>query len=85
MADRLFRLAIVFSLSLFLCAAAAGSMADSAAPTPSGKVRTYYVAADEVEWNYTPDGINKMMGMKFEERSRAASKARPYVVLRPAS
>jgi len=29
-------------------------------------VRTYYVAADEVEWDYAPDGINKMMGMKFE-------------------
>jgi FtsP/CotA-like multicopper oxidase with cupredoxin domain len=39
-----------------------------ARPAPdfaSGKVRIYYVAADEVEWNYAPDGINKMMGMKF--------------------
>jgi FtsP/CotA-like multicopper oxidase with cupredoxin domain len=35
------------------------------AAAASGKVRTYYVAADEVEWNYAPDGINKMMGMKF--------------------
>jgi manganese oxidase len=34
--------------------------------TAPGKVRTYYVAADEVEWDYAPDGINKMMGMKFE-------------------
>jgi manganese oxidase len=33
--------------------------------TPAGKTRTYYVAADEVEWNYAPDGVNKMMGMKF--------------------
>lgn len=32
----------------------------------SGKVRTYYVAADEVDWDYAPDGINKMMGMKFD-------------------
>ncbi len=39
-----------------------------ARPAPdfaSGKVRIYYIAADEVEWNYAPDGINKMMGMKF--------------------
>lgn len=78
MADRLFRLAIVFSLSLFLCAAAAGSMADSAAPTPSGKVRTYYVAADEVEWNYTPDGINKMMGMKFEGYPKVFTEQGPH-------
>ncbi len=33
--------------------------------TSSGKVRTYYIAADEVEWNYAPSGMNKMMGMKF--------------------
>ena len=33
--------------------------------TPPGKTRTYYIAADEVEWSYAPDGINKMMGMKF--------------------
>jgi FtsP/CotA-like multicopper oxidase with cupredoxin domain len=40
----------------------------TAEPAPDfsiGKVRIYYVAADEVEWNYAPDGINKMMGMKF--------------------
>jgi hephaestin len=35
-----------------------------AAGTPT--IHTYYIAADEVEWNYTPSGINKMMGMKFE-------------------
>ena len=33
---------------------------------PVSKVRTYFVAADEVDWDYAPDGINKMMGMKFE-------------------
>jgi manganese oxidase len=31
----------------------------------AGTVHTYYVAADEVEWNYTPMGIDKMMGMEF--------------------
>ena len=35
----------------------------SAAQTP--KVHTYYVAADEVEWNYAPFGMDKMMDMKF--------------------
>lgn len=45
-----------------------GTLFCRALPTPdfsSGKVRVYYVAADEVEWNYAPDGVNKMMGMKF--------------------
>ncbi|MGH9499463.1 MAG: multicopper oxidase domain-containing protein [Terriglobales bacterium] len=37
-----------------------------AAETSAGKTRTYDVAADEVEWNYAPSGMNKMMGMKFE-------------------
>ena len=30
------------------------------------KVRTYYIAADEVDWDYAPSGLNKMMGMKFD-------------------
>jgi FtsP/CotA-like multicopper oxidase with cupredoxin domain len=29
----------------------------------SGTVHTYYVAADEVEWNYIPQGTDGMMGM----------------------
>ena len=33
--------------------------------TPS-RTRTYFIAADEVEWDYAPMGVNKMMGMKFE-------------------
>lgn len=33
-----------------------------AAAAQGGKVRTYYIAADEVEWNYVPGGINGMMG-----------------------
>src|SRR6185312_4348687 len=36
----------------------------------SGKTRTYYIAADEVNWDYAPGGVNKMMGMKFEGYSK---------------
>lgn len=32
----------------------------------SGKTRTYFIAADEVDWDYAPGGMNKMMGMKFD-------------------
>ncbi len=42
----------------FLCLAAL-------APVAAAVVHTYYVAADEVEWNYTPLGLDKMMGMPF--------------------
>lgn len=46
------------------CAALSAAQATPA--TSAGKVRTYYIAADEVEWDYAPDGVNKMMGMKFD-------------------
>ena len=38
-------------------------MALAAAPAPTGHVRTYYIAADELDWNYLPTGRDGMMGM----------------------
>ena len=65
MISRLPRLEIVFlSLCLFFSIPIFGSPQVAASSAP-GNVRVYYIAADEVEWNYAPDGINKMMGMKF--------------------
>src|ERR1035441_10084759 len=52
-----------------------------AQPSQTGsesKVRTYYVAADEVEWDYAPGGINKMMGMKFEGNSKVFTERGPH-------
>jgi manganese oxidase len=37
---------------------------------PHGKTRTYYVAADEVNWNYTPAGRDEAMGMPFDETEK---------------
>jgi FtsP/CotA-like multicopper oxidase with cupredoxin domain len=34
-----------------------------ATPPASGQVRTYYIAADELDWNYLPTGRDGMMGM----------------------
>lgn len=34
------------------------------AQTNPGVVRTYYIAADEVDWNYMPGGRDNMMGME---------------------
>ena len=31
-----------------------------------GKVRTYYIAADELDWDYAPSGIDQMTGKPFE-------------------
>jgi hephaestin len=38
-----------------------------AATAPSaGETRTYYVAADEVNWDYAPSGRDEAMGMEFD-------------------
>jgi manganese oxidase len=50
-----------------LAAIAAGGCASS---DVSGKVRTYYIAADEVEWDYAPDKRNKLTGKRFGADAR---------------
>src|ERR1039458_10665037 len=54
-----------------------------AQPSQTGsesRVRTYYVAADEVEWDYTPSGMDKMMGMKFEGWGEMFTKSGPHAI-----
>ena len=59
------KIAIVLLGAAFVFPALTCSVSWAQTDSP-GKVRTYYVAADEVDWDYAPDGINKMMGMKFD-------------------
>lgn len=33
----------------------------------SGKTRTYYVAADELDWDYAPLGFNRITGQPFDD------------------
>jgi FtsP/CotA-like multicopper oxidase with cupredoxin domain len=58
-------------LLAFLLAAVALSLAPASAQETgsktAGKTRTYYVAADEVNWNYAPTGRDEGMGMPFDE------------------
>jgi hypothetical protein len=56
----------------------AGSAAQTLPPTSASIVRTYYVAADEVEWDYAPGGVNRMMGMKFEGNSSVFTERGPH-------
>ena len=60
----------------FLFAPAAG--AKSATQEPQGKTRLYYIAADEVEWNYAPMGMNNAMGMPFEGESKIFTEQGPH-------
>ena len=34
-----------------------------------GETHTYYVAAEEVDWDYAPSNLNQMTGRPFEGRS----------------
>ncbi|HVN93743.1 MAG TPA: multicopper oxidase domain-containing protein [Terracidiphilus sp.] len=55
----------LFLAVLTLCVSSASLHAAPAAH--AGKTRTYYVAADEVDWDYAPSGRDEAMGMPFDE------------------
>jgi FtsP/CotA-like multicopper oxidase with cupredoxin domain len=49
-----------------LLATACGAASDSSSPG-TGIVRTYYIAVDEIPWNYAPSGKNLITGTPFGE------------------
>ena len=54
---------------------------------PGGKLRTYYIAAEEMDWNYAPSGRDDMMGMDFMADAAAyvsRSGGRPGLIHRKA-
>jgi len=59
----------------FWCAALLGSMltllgsgtASRTASDKAGKTRTYYLAADEVAWDYVPGGVDEIAGRAFAD------------------
>ena len=57
-------------LSCLLCSnalAQADRNVQSTAKTgPEPHVRNYYLSAEEIDWDYTPDGIDVMMGRDFD-------------------
>ena len=59
------RLLILFLMGATTFASVARGQSNTT--SPHGKTRTYYVAADEVNWNYTPAGRDEAMGMPFDE------------------
>lgn len=46
-------------------------------PTAFGRLRTYYVAAEETDWDYAPLGIDIMTGKAFEGTSAAYAQPGP--------
>ena len=66
-------LAVVAAIAITSSLVSAQPQAGTISP-----VRTYYVAADEVEWDYAPGGVNKMMGMKFDGYSKVFVERGPH-------
>ena len=46
-------------------------------PTAGGHVRTYYIAAEETEWDYAPLGIDMITGKPFEGTAAAYTQPGP--------
>jgi FtsP/CotA-like multicopper oxidase with cupredoxin domain len=62
-------------VAIALCAAVKGFAAPAAS---AGKTRTYYVAADEVQWDYAPSGRDEAMGMEFDDIGKAITQSGPH-------
>ena len=60
--ETIFSSADLISLLLYREFATVLSFARSGKPST---VHTYYIAADECEWDCAPDGVDKMTGMGF--------------------
>jgi manganese oxidase len=48
------------------------------AAEPPGKTRTYYIAADEVNWDYAPSGRDEAMGMEFDAVAKGFTEPGPH-------
>jgi FtsP/CotA-like multicopper oxidase with cupredoxin domain len=59
------RIAVVVALVCAVGIGVAGCMNMDSAPSGEGKLRTYYIAADEVAWDYAPQQRNMIRGTRF--------------------
>src|ERR1700745_4066520 len=76
--------ALVWAVCLFVVGSLAQLAATSARlrpkqdlPAAGGRVRTYYVAAEETEWDYAPLGIDMNTGKPFEGTAAAYTQRGP--------
>lgn len=71
-------LGVMCMASITLCAHAARRKSATAAS--AGKTRTYYVAADEVNWDYAPSGRDEAMGMEFDDIAKGYTESGPHQI-----
>jgi manganese oxidase len=63
------RTVVAACLLILTCSGVA--LAQNVQPTlPGGKLRTYYIAAVETEWNYVPANMDMMVGKPFEGETK---------------
>jgi hypothetical protein len=51
-----------------------GDVAIQPQTAPSGQVRTYFIAADEVDWEYAPSRTDQVHGEPYHFQDNPASK-----------
>ena len=66
---------IVLVVALFACFGCAVH-----AQSTRGKIRTYYVAADEVNWDYAPAGRDEAMNRPFDALQKAYTESGPHQI-----
>jgi FtsP/CotA-like multicopper oxidase with cupredoxin domain len=74
-----------YRVGVFLCVAflaTIGCTGNKSSSDTGGGVapttRTYYIAADEILWNYAPDGTNEITGKPFEGVARLYTQRTPH-------
>jgi Multicopper oxidase len=55
-----------FSAVLLFNGVSAGKSGGDSSRNPAGKVRTYYIAADEMPWDYVPGGMDGITATPFK-------------------
>jgi FtsP/CotA-like multicopper oxidase with cupredoxin domain len=70
-------LGILAALAPLLFSSGPATAKVSAAVTYVPQTRTYYIAANEVEWNYAPSGKNQITGKPFDEDASVFTKQGP--------
>jgi hephaestin len=70
------------AISLFVVSACCFGLAmgqkGKQSTTGGAQTRLYYVAADEVEWDYAPGGVEPMTGKPFEGMAKAYTERGPH-------
>ncbi len=71
-------MAAICLVGAFLCAQPRDRHTATAAH--AGRTRTYYIAADEVQWDYAPSGRDEAMGMEFDPVAKGFTESGPHQI-----